>query len=75
MSNVHLYMLLPHFAFPAQAPSVTSIAAVFDAHRIAECRKQRKVGKYDTTRLAQRDEHDDYEEDGNEDAGGIDGSE
>jgi len=28
-------MLLPHFAFPAQAPSVTSIAAVFDARSIA----------------------------------------
>ena len=28
-------MLLPHFAFPAQAPSVTSIAAVFDALSIA----------------------------------------
>ena len=42
-------MLLPHFAFPAQAPSVTSIAAVFDARSIAECQKQRNVGKYDTT--------------------------
>jgi len=28
ISNVHLYMLLPHFASPAQAPSVTSIAAI-----------------------------------------------
>jgi len=28
-------MLLPHFAFPAQARSFTSIAAVFDARSIA----------------------------------------
>jgi len=28
ISNVHLYMLLPHFVFPAQVPSVTSVAAI-----------------------------------------------
>jgi len=28
-----------------------------------------------TTRWARRDEHDNYEEDGNEDAGGVDDSE
>jgi len=28
-----------------------------------------------TTLRARRDEHDDYEEDGNEDAGGVDDSE
>jgi len=28
LQYIHLYMLLPHFAFPAQAPSVTHIAVI-----------------------------------------------
>jgi len=54
ISNVHLYMLLPHFAFPAQAPSVTSIAAVFDARSISL-----SVGnKGKLANTTRRDEHD-----------------
>ena len=47
-------MLLPHFAFPPQAPHVTSIAAVFDARSIAL-----SVGnKGKLANGTQRDEHD-----------------
>jgi len=47
-------MLLPHFAFAAQAPSVTSIAAVFDVRSITL--SVRNKGKLANT--TQRDEPD-----------------